>query len=143
MASVLLSMAALLTAISKILIGCMKNFDPSENGWKATMVSKTKANMGKRIKNWISKWCLKWLYILFGVTYRNNKQSQVINFRLGAHKVKIVDKENRNESAVIPVPGRGWGGCSWAPRFPIPAPVSLPIPVTVTMTRPVDNKVKK
>ena len=138
-ASLLISMAALSTAIAKILNGCWRILTNRRMVEKATMESKT---MGKRIKNWISKWCHEWLYILFGVTYQKDKQWQVIKVRLGAHKAKKIDEESWNESAVIPVPGRGWGGCSWAPRFLIPAPVSLPIPVTVTMARPVDNTVK-
>ena len=38
------------------------------------MESKTKATMWKRIKNCFRYWCPKWLYILFGATYRQNKE---------------------------------------------------------------------
>ena len=41
---------------------------------RATMGNKTEATMWKSIKNWIRNRCHKWVSILFGVTYRKNKQ---------------------------------------------------------------------
>ena len=71
-ASVLFSMAALSTAIAKILIGCWRILTNQRMVEKAAMESKTEVTMWKSIKNWIRKWCHKWVYILFGVTYRKN-----------------------------------------------------------------------
>ena len=72
--SVLFSMAALSTAIAKILNGCWRILTNQRMVEKATMESKTEATMWKSIKNWIRKWCHKWVYILFGVTYPKKKQ---------------------------------------------------------------------
>ena len=48
--SVLLSMATLLTAISKILMGCLRLLTIRRMVEKATMESKTKGTMGKKNK---------------------------------------------------------------------------------------------
>ena len=57
-ASVLFSMAALSTAISKILIGCWRIFDQSENGWKSYHGKQNRGYHVKEHKNWTRKWCV-------------------------------------------------------------------------------------
>ena len=52
----------------------LKNFDQSENGWKSYHGKQNQGYHVKEHKNWIRKWCHKWVYILFGVTYPKNKQ---------------------------------------------------------------------
>ena len=71
-ACILFSMVALLPLISKILIGCWRKSTDQKMVEKATMESKTEAT--KSIRNRFRKWCQKCLYILFGATYRKNKQ---------------------------------------------------------------------
>ena len=73
-ASVLLSMVAFSTILwlVKILQQPIRIFAMAVD--RAAMENKTEATMRKSIKNWIRNRCHKWVYILFGVTYRKNKQ---------------------------------------------------------------------
>ena len=98
-ASVLFSMAALSTAIAKILIGCWRIFTNQRMVEKATMESKTEATMWKSIKNWIRKWCHKWVYILFGVIYRKNKQWSWLYCRMTMNCIHVKER-----NAIFPFP---------------------------------------